>query len=538
MGVKICPRCGNEVDESSPTCPFCGYSFIEEDDTAKVKMSVSAEFEEAVPIMEKIGDKYELISLIGKGGFSKVFLVRDKLLDRKCALKVLSPRVLTDAEMLERFRREAKIYASLEHPNIVPIYEVGIYRNIAYILMKYIEGITLKDYIKKYMENHGRPLPIDEIAKISRDVLSALHYMHSKGIIHRDIKPANVIIENQTGRAILADFGLAKRLDESGSLTRSGEMLGTPYYVSPEQAKGEKTTPQSDIYSFGITLFEMATGKVPFLGETPFQILMKHVREPLPSPSKYNPEICPELERIILKATDKKPKNRYRSALEMLRDIEKLSLRAKGMGVYSSRSKLFSFKNLILILLVLGIALAGYNYRKEIKTLPSRAITWIKGKISGGKKGSPPAAKPLTGQPKISFTLFSDLPAEVYDGKKLLGHTPLQISRKPGTYTFKFVSRAGVRWKKVKVHQNMSRVGVIFKTVTIGKIDSRPTAEVYLDGRLLGPTPVKNLRMTPGKHTIKVVRKGYKSAVKNLNLRDGQRIENLFFELKRVAKGE
>ncbi len=538
--MKICPRCGNEVDESSPTCPFCGYSFIEEDDTAKVKVSVSAEFEEAVPIMEKIGDKYELISLIGKGGFSKVFLVRDKLLDRKCALKVLSPRVLTDAEMLERFRREAKIYASLEHPNIVPIYEVGIYRNIAYILMKYIEGITLKDYIKNYKKKHGRPLPIDEIAKISRDVLSALHYMHSKGVIHRDIKPANVIIEKQTGKAILADFGLAKRLDESGSLTRSGEMLGTPYYVSPEQARGEETTPQSDIYSFGITLFEMATGKVPFLGETPFQILMKHVREPLPSPSKYNPEICPELERIILKATDKKPKNRYRTALEMLRDIEKLSLRSKGMGVYSSSRRLFSLKNIIRILIVLGILLAGYSYRKEIKALPSRAITWIKGKrkISGvnKKEETTPVKKPIQTQPRVSFTLFSDLPAKVYDGKKLLGHTPLQISRAPGTYTFKFISRAGVRWKKVKVHENMSRVGVIFKTVTIRKIDSRPTAEVYLDGRLLGPTPVKNLKMTPGKHTIKVVRKGYQSAVKNLNLRDGQRIENLFFKLKRVPK--
>ncbi len=533
MGIKICPRCGNEVDASSPTCPFCGYSFVEEEDTAKVRISLSAEFEEAIPIMEKIGDKYELVSLIGKGGFSKVFLVRDKLLDRKCALKVLSPRVLSDAEMLERFRREAKIYATLEHPNIVPIYEVGIYRNIAYILMKYIEGITLKDYIKKYIEKHGRPLPIEEIAKISRDVLSALHYMHSKGIIHRDIKPANIIIEKQSGKAILADFGLAKRLDESGSLTRSGEMLGTPYYVSPEQAKGEKTTPQSDIYSFGISLFEMATGKVPFLGETPFQILMKHVREPLPSPSKYNPDICPELERIILKATDKKPKNRYRSALEMLRDIEKLSLKSRGMGVYSSRSTLFSLRNFLLLLVIVALAWGGYKYRKEIKTLPYRIVTWVKAKTGAEEKKVLPAGKSPS---SVSFTLFSDLPAKVYQGGKFLGNTPLQIKRKPGSYKFKFVSTAGVKWKTVKVHRNMEKISVYFKTASIGEIDASPTAEVYVDGRFLGPTPVRNLRLIPGEHTIKVVRKGYRSAIKKIKLKDGEKVKKLFFQLKKVSK--
>ncbi len=537
MALKKCPRCGNEVEATSPTCPFCGYSFEEEEDTAKIKIKVSSDYEEVVPIMEKIGDKYELLGLIGKGGFSKVFLVRDKLLDRKCALKVLSPKILTDSEMLERFRREAKIYASLEHPNIVPIYEVGIYRNTAYILMKFIDGTTLKDYIKKYIEKHHRPLPIDEIAKISRDILSALHYMHSRGIIHRDVKPANVIIEKQTGKAILADFGLAKRLDESGSLTRSGEMLGTPYYVSPEQAKGERTTPQSDIYSFGITLFEMATGKVPFLGETPFQILMKHVREPLPSPSKYNPEISPELERIILKATDKKPKNRYRSALEMMKDIERLSLRAKGMGVYSSRSKLFSFKTLIFLLIILSMFAGAFKYRKELRDYSIKALNWVKSLIH---KPSPSKPTPISSPHlrAVSFTLFSDMPAKVYQGDRLLGSTPLQLRRAPGTYKFKFVSAAGVKYRTVKVSKNMKKVAVLFKTAFIGKIDSNPTAEVYLDGHLLGPTPIKNLRLLPGPHTIKVVRRGFRSAVKKINLKDGERIQKLIFELRKISKEE
>ncbi len=537
METKRCPRCGNEVEASSPTCPFCGYSFEEEEDTAKVRIKVNSDYEEVVPIMEKIGDKYEFLGIIGKGGFSKVFLVRDKLLDRKCALKVLSPKVLTDSEMLERFRREAKIYASLEHPNIVPIYEVGIYKNIAYILMKFIDGITLKDHIKKYMEKHHRPLPIDEIAKISRDILSALHYMHSRGIIHRDIKPANVIIEKQTGKAILADFGLAKRLDESGSLTRSGEMLGTPYYVSPEQAKGERTNPQSDIYSFGITLFEMATGKVPFLGETPFQILMKHVREPLPSPSKYNPEISPELERIILKATDKKPKNRYRSALEMMRDIERLSLHSRGMGVYSSRSRLFSLKNLAIILTVALLFLGAFRFRREIRDYSLKALRWVKGLVSrpSPRKPSPPSpALPGT----ISFTLFTDIPSKVYSGGRLLGSTPLQLKRPPGTYRFKFVSQAGTKYRTVRVRKNMKRVAVFFKTAFIGKIDSSPTAEVYLDGRLLGPTPIKNLKLLPGPHTIKVVRKGFKSAVKKIILKDGEKIRELRFRLRKISKEE
>ncbi len=537
MALKRCPRCGNEVEATSPTCPFCGYSFDEEEDTDKVRVKVKSDYEEVVPIIEKIGDKYEFLQVIGKGGFSKVFLVRDKLLDRKCALKVLSPKILSDSEMLERFRREAKIYASLEHPNIVPIYEVGIYRNLAYILMKYIDGITLKDYIKQYMKKHHKPLPIDEIAKISRDVLSALHYMHSRGIIHRDVKPANVIIDKQTGRAILADFGLAKRLDESGSLTRSGEMLGTPYYVSPEQAKGEKTTPQSDIYSFGITLFEMATGKVPFIGETPFQILMKHVREPLPSPSRYNPEIDPELERIILKATDKKPKNRYRSALEMMKDIERLKLRSRGMGVYSSRPRIFSLKNLVLLLLLIVFFAGVLKYGSELRTYSRRAMEWIRSVVSR-PSSTGASLPPIPRRSPVSFTLFSDLPARVYRENRLLGSTPLQVKLPPGTYTFKFVSSAGVKYRKVKVRRDMKKVAVLFKTASIGKIDSTPTAEVYLDGHLLGPTPVKNLRLLPGPHTVKIVRKGFASAVKRINLKDGERIPELRFNLKKLPKGE
>ncbi len=551
MAMKICPRCGNEVEEDALTCPFCGYVF-EDEDTDTVKLESYSDFKDLAPLMGKIGEKYEVVRFIGKGGFSKVFLVRDKILDRKCALKVLSPEVMNDPEMLERFKREAKLYAALEHPNIVPIYDVGIYNNIAYIIMKYIEGRTLKNIIRNY-----GPLPLEDIIQITKDILSALHYMHNKGVIHRDIKPANVIVEKSTGRAILADFGLAKKVGETGGLTRTGEMLGTPFYVSPEQAKGEKLCPASDIYSLGISLFEMATGKVPFTGETPLQIMWKHVREPLPSPSKYNPKIPPMLESIILKATDKKPKNRYKSALEMKRDIDRLEFQIRGMRAFSTKESIISVRRVLPLVLILILLGGGYLFRNDLKRMAVRgfesAKNFIIGKIKTEQKKETvkPAEStenPVEGgastevQNKFDVSFSANAPSKLYVDGKYVGKIPpsITLSLDKGEHVAKFVSAYGVGLRKFTVSGDREKTNVYYRfrrSAIIKVIDSNPHAEIYIDGKFLGITRFENLKLSPGKHVIEIKRSGYIPVRREITLKEGETLEMLSFELKKL-KGE
>ncbi len=542
MAVKVCPQCGNEVDEKALTCPFCGYSF-EGEDTQKVKLQSSREFEDLIPIMEKIGDKYEVIRFIGKGGFSKVFLVRDKILDRKCALKVLSPEVMNDSEMLERFKREAKIYATLEHPNIVPIYEVGIYNNIAYIVMKFIEGKTLKAIIKE-----RNKLRFEDIAEISLDILSAIQYMHNKGVIHRDIKPANIIIEKSTGKAILADFGLAKKTGDSGNLTRSGEMLGTPYYVSPEQAKGENLSSASDIYSFGITLFEMATGKVPFIGDTPLQILWKHVRDPLPSPTKYNPRIPLFLERIILKATDKRPKNRYKSALNMAKDLKKLKFYVKGMRVYRSKRRIISIGKAALLIVVLLLLGGGYYFRSDIKRIALQNYLRAKNILIKKSKEEPEGGKGhINGVAKTESSLFgkviisSNFSSKIYVDGKYIGIVPPEkkFTVNKGNHIVKFVSeKYGVVKESFSIEPGKTKkLFHIFPIFAfINSIDSTPHGEVYIDGKFVGITKLENIKLPAGKHIIEIKREGYRTIRKEIELKGGESLEVISFQLKKIKE--
>ena len=546
MAVKICPRCGNEVEKDSTTCPFCGYVF--EEDTDTVKLETYSDFKDLTPLMGKIGEKYEILKFIGKGGFSKVFLVRDKILDRRCALKVLSPEVLSDPEMLERFKREAKLYAALEHPNIVPVYDVGIYNNVAYIIMKYIEGKTLKRIIKEF-----GPLPLEDVIKITKDILSALHYMHSRGVIHRDIKPANVIVEKSTGRAILADFGLAKKVGESAGLTKTGEMLGTPFYVSPEQAKGEKLTPASDIYSMGISLFEMVTGKVPFTGETPLQIMWKHVREPLPAPSKYNSDIPLLLEQIILKATDKKPRNRYKSALEMKRDIDKLEFQIRGMRALTAKHKVLTPSKIVTLLAVLAVVAGGYFFRNNIKNFVVSTFHSAKAKIvkftEPAPKSSPQekiieekkAATPRETPSIARVEISANLPSKVYIDGKYVGEAPpaILISLKEGKHTVKFLASGRVGYKTLFVKGGKEKQRVYYhfsKYAFIKVIDSNPHAEVYLDGKFIGITRYEGLKLLPGKHVLELRRKGYKPVKKEILVKEGETLEILSFELKKIKE--
>jgi serine/threonine protein kinase len=248
---------------------------------------------------------YEVIEKQGQGGMATVYRGYHAALDRFVALKLLNPAYTEDSNFLARFQREARVVARLEHPNIVPIYDFAEHEGTPYLVMKFIDGETLKQRLFR------GPLTLEEGLRIIRDVGNALMHAHDQGVLHRDIKPSNVLID-EDGSVFLADFGLA-RLARMGASTLSSEMLlGTPHYISPEQAQGESDLDErTDIYSFGAVLYELVVGQVPFDGDTPFSIIHDHIYEPLPDPRSINPDVPEPVERVLKKALAKPKAERY-----------------------------------------------------------------------------------------------------------------------------------------------------------------------------------------------------------------------------------
>ena len=273
-----------------------------------------------------LAGRYELIEKIGEGGMAIVYKARCRLLNRYVAIKILRPEFTKDEQFIENFKRESQAAAALTHPNIVSVYDVGKEGNIHFIVMELVEGKTLSQYI----EEKGR-LDYKEAISITRQVASALSLAHKNQIIHRDIKPHNILITN-TGVAKLADFGIAKAVSASTIIGGAGKVMGSVHYFSPEQARGAYVDERSDIYSLGIVLYEMLTGKVPFDGDNPITIALMHINEPMPSVTAEVPGVPPQLEKIILKATEKYQSNRYRTADEMIEDLDNIEFITKIMG--------------------------------------------------------------------------------------------------------------------------------------------------------------------------------------------------------------
>ena len=261
--------------------------------------------------------RYRVVRKLGTGGMANVYLAEDQELGRSVAIKMLDERHSQDEQFVERFRREAKNAAGLSHPNIVSIYDRGQAEGTYYIAMEYLEGRTLKELLV----TRG-PTPLAVAIDYARQILAALGFAHKNGIVHRDIKPHNVVVAPD-GRLKVTDFGIAR--SGTSQMTETGSIIGTAQYLSPEQAKGAPVTPASDIYSVGIVLYEMLTGTVPFTGDTPLEIAMKHLSTtPLP-PSEKRHEVPPELDAIVLRALAKDPEARYQSADEMDADLARAS---------------------------------------------------------------------------------------------------------------------------------------------------------------------------------------------------------------------
>lgn len=263
--------------------------------------------------------KYRVLEALGRGGMAQVYKAYHAQLDRYVAIKMLRSDLVEEQEFLERFRREAKAVSGLRHPNIVQVFDFDVQDEMYYMVMELLEGDTLRASLNNYRVN-GKRMPINEILRITKDVLAGLEYAHNEGIIHRDIKPANIMLTKK-GQAVLTDFGIAQIVG-STQYTATGALMGTLNYMAPEQGFKGQCDQRSDIYSLGIVLYEMLLGYMPFDADTPLAILMKHLNDPLPLPTKVDPNLSADLEHILLKALAKDPDDRYQNAAEMATAIQ------------------------------------------------------------------------------------------------------------------------------------------------------------------------------------------------------------------------
>jgi hypothetical protein len=257
---------------------------------------------------------YQIVAPLGEGGMAAVYKAYQPAMERYVALKVLPRHFADDPQFVTRFKQEAKVLAQLQHPHILPVFDFGEFDEYTYLVMPFVKSGTLTDELK------GEPFPIERIDKVIAQIGGALDYAHERGLIHRDVKPSNVLID-ESGNYLLSDFGLAKILEGNEKLTMSGVIMGTPAYMSPEQGMGKTLDGRSDIYSLGVILYEMATGRAPYKAETPMAVMIKHISDPLPPPSIINSDLPEEIEAVILKALAKNPEDRYQSAGELVRAL-------------------------------------------------------------------------------------------------------------------------------------------------------------------------------------------------------------------------
>ena len=307
----FCSRCGQAIPEGAPACPSCGEAARP---ITPAQALAAGELRESDIVREALGAEYELLDELGRGGMAIVLRARETALDREVAIKVLPLHLAFDQEFVERFEREARTAAQLEHPNIIPIYRVGKSGKVPYFVMKYLRGGSLSSRLGR-----RQPLPAPELRRMLVESAKALGFAARRGVVHRDIKPDNIMFDD-SGNCVVTDFGIAKAMS-GRRLTGTGMSIGTPHYMSPEQARAQPIDGRSDIYALGVVAYEALTGRVPFDGEDSFAIGYKHITEPLPEPVLSSPDER-RIYDVIRRMTEKDPARRYQSAEEMIDALE------------------------------------------------------------------------------------------------------------------------------------------------------------------------------------------------------------------------
>ncbi|MBW2644790.1 MAG: protein kinase, partial [Deltaproteobacteria bacterium] len=370
MTIK-CPKCRHENPDDTLFCGKCAtpLSSSQSDEATKTIETSREEMTRGT----KLADRYEIIEELGKGGMGRVYRVEDTKLHQEIALKLIKPEVASDAKTIERFQNELKTARMIAHKNVCRMFDLGESDGVHFITMEFIKGEDLKSLTRKM----GRLSPGQAIT-IAEQVCEGLSEAHRLGFVHRDLKPGNIMIDG-AGNAHIMDFGIARSLEAKG-ITGAGVIIGTPEYMAPEQVEGKETDQRSDLYSLGVTLYEMLTGRVPFEGDTPFVIGVKHKSEVPRSPQEFNAEIPDDLNQIILKCLEKDKEKRYQSAEDVYSELQNIKqgiptreqdairakpLTSKEITVTLNARKFLPPLSFVMILIILGVFIWKPWGRKE-----------------------------------------------------------------------------------------------------------------------------------------------------------------------------
>jgi serine/threonine protein kinase len=494
----FCAICGTPRDEQSRFCLTCGANLSDPELSTRQRLAVKELLDALKAAVE---GRYRVLDMLGRGGMGAVFLAKDLRLDRQVAIKVLLPEVADEPGFVGRFEREARIAARLDHSNIIPIYEVEQVGDFHYFVMKYVAGKSLEDMLA------GKPVPVPQAREILWQAAQGLAHAHRRGVIHRDVKPSNIMVEETEGRVIITDFGISKAIQSDTRYTSTGQMLGTPCYLSPEQAQGQEIGARSDQYSLAVLGYQMFVGRLPLVANTAHVLLYKHIYE-MPEPAQaVRREVPPEVSRALQRALSKKPEQRFPSLTEFAAavwperaaregDLPEVPVRPSGRAAQAwatARGRPRPWTALI---------------ATGISVLAIGGITIVAQRRHPGR--NPDQIVPAdTAAPPASGYAPSESAAEL---DSATAQPPRETQTQPGPEP-KPPARRPVRPERVPSETTVTSGTSHPLTPSVGylTINAVPYGTVVIDDVEVGDTPIVRYELAPGEHKVRIVRQGFRT---------------------------